>query len=140
MKLFGFSRSSAAVRVRIALDLKGRAYADAFIHLRRGDQRGADYLSVNPQGLVPALEIDGHTLIQSMAIVEYLDDTHPQPAFLPPDPAGRARVRALAAIVACDIHPINNLAGTALSQHAPLGHDQAAIETRRYQPLDRGGF
>jgi len=97
MKLFGFSRSSAAFRVRIALNLKGLAYEDVFIHLRRGDQRGADYLSVNPQGLVPALEIDGHTLIQSMAIVEYLDDTHPQPAFLPPDPAGRARVRALAA-------------------------------------------
>jgi maleylacetoacetate isomerase len=128
MKLFGFSRSSAAFRVRIALNLKGLAYEDVFIHLRRGDQRGADYLSVNPQGLVPALEIDGHTLIQSMAIVEYLDDTHPQPAFLPPDPAGRARVRALAAIVACDIHPINNLRVLRYLSR-PLGHDQAAIET-----------
>jgi len=100
MKLFGFSRSSAAFRVRVALNLKGLAYEDAFIHLRRGDQRQPDYLGVNPQGLVPALEIDGQTLIQSMAIVEYLDETHPEPAFLPSDPAGRARVRALAAIVA----------------------------------------
>jgi maleylacetoacetate isomerase len=128
MKLFGFFRSSAAFRVRIALNLKGLPYEDAFIHLRRGDQRGGDYLAVNPQGLVPALEIDGQTLIQSMAIVEYLDETHPEPAFLPPDPAGRARVRALAAIVACDIHPINNLRVLRYLSR-PLGHDQAAIET-----------
>ncbi|HZK90479.1 MAG TPA: maleylacetoacetate isomerase [Stellaceae bacterium] len=128
MKLFGFSRSSAAFRVRIALNLKGLAYDDAFIHLRRGDQRGGDYLAVNPQGLVPALEIDGRTLIQSMAIVEYLDETHPEPPFLPADPAARARVRALAAIVACDIHPINNLRVLRYLSR-PLGHDQAAIET-----------
>jgi len=128
MKLFGFFRSSAAFRVRIALNLKGLAYEDAFIHLRRGDQRGGEFLSVNPQGLVPALEIDGHTLIQSMAIVEYLDETHPLPALLPPDPAGRARVRALADIVACDIHPINNLRVLRYLNRT-LGHDQAAIET-----------
>ena len=128
MKLFGYFRSSAAFRVRIALNLKGLAYEDAFIHLRRGDQRGGDYLAVNPQGLVPALEIDGQTLIQSMAIIEYLDETHPEPPFLPTDPAGRARVRALAAIVACDIHPINNLRVLRYLSR-PLGHDQAAIET-----------
>jgi maleylpyruvate isomerase len=128
MKLFGFFRSSAAFRVRIALNLKGLAHEDSFIHLRRGDQRGGDYLGVNPQGLVPALETDGHTLIQSMAIVEYLDETHPDPPFLPPDPAGRARVRALAAIVACDIHPINNLRVLRYLSR-PLGHDQASIET-----------
>jgi maleylacetoacetate isomerase len=128
MKLFGFFRSSAAFRVRIALNLKGLAYEDAFIHLRRGDQRGQDYLCVNPQGLVPALEIDGQTLIQSMAIVEYLDETHPQPALLPRDPAGRARVRGLAAIVACDIHPVNNLRVLRYLSRS-LGHDQAAIET-----------
>jgi maleylacetoacetate isomerase len=128
MKLFGYFRSSAAFRVRIALNLKGLAYEDAFIHLRRGDQRGADFLAINPQGLVPALDIDEHTLIQSMAIIEYLDETHPAPSLMPADPAGRARVRALADIVACDIHPINNLRVLRYLSR-PLGHDQAAIET-----------
>lgn len=127
MKLFGFFRSSAAFRVRIALNLKGLAHSDAFVHLRRGDQRSGDYLGVNPQGLVPALEVDGETLIQSMAIAEYLDETHPEPPFLPADPVGRARVRALAAIVACDIHPINNLRVLRYLARQ-LGHDQAAIE------------
>ncbi|HWD57345.1 MAG TPA: maleylacetoacetate isomerase [Stellaceae bacterium] len=128
MRLFGYFRSSAAFRVRIALNLKGLGYDDAFVHLRRGDQQGEAYLGINPQGLVPALETDGETLIQSMAIVEYLDETHPEPPFLPPDAAGRARVRALAAIVACDIHPINNLRILRYLSR-PLGHDQAAIET-----------
>ena len=128
MKLFGFSRSSAAFRVRIALNLKGLAYEDAFIHLRRGEQRRGEYLAINPQGLVPALETDGQTLIQSMAIIEYLDETHPEPPLLPRDPAGRARVRALAEIVSCDVHPINNLRVLRYI-HGPLGHDQAAIET-----------
>ncbi len=128
MKLYGFSRSSAAFRVRIALNLKGLAYEDEFIHLRRGEQRGSEYLAVNPQGLVPALEADGHTLIQSMAIIEYLDETHPEPPLLPHDPGGRARVRAMAEIVACDIHPINNLR-VLRYLHGPLGHDQPVIET-----------
>jgi maleylacetoacetate isomerase len=128
MKLYGFSRSSAAFRVRIALNLKGLAYEDGFIHLRRGEQRGVEYLALNPQGLVPALAADGQTLIQSMAIIEYLDETHPEPPLLPRDPAGRARVRALAEIVACDIHPINNLR-VLRYLHGPLGHEQSAIET-----------
>ena len=128
MKLYGFSRSSAAFRVRIALNLKGLAYEDEFIHLRRGEQRGSEYLAVNPQGLVPAFEADGHTLIQSMAIIEYLDETHPEPPLLPHDPGGRARVRAMAEIVACDIHPINNLR-VLRYLHGPLGHDQPVIET-----------
>jgi len=128
MKLYGFFRSSAAFRVRIALNLKGLAYEDAFIHTLRGEQRGGEYLAVNPQGLVPALEADNQTLIQSMAIIEYLDETHPKPPLLPRDPAGRARARALAEIVSCDIHPINNLR-VLRYLHGPLGHDQAAIET-----------
>jgi maleylpyruvate isomerase len=109
MKLYGYFRSSAAFRVRIALNLKGLAYEQASIHLRRNDQAKPEYRRVNPQGLVPAIEIDGHTLIQSLAIIEYLDETHPEPALLPSAPVERARVRSLAEIVACDIHPINNL-------------------------------
>jgi maleylacetoacetate isomerase len=109
MKLYGFFRSSAAFRVRIALNLKGLAYDAVSIHLRRNDQSKPDYHRVNPQELVPTLETDGQTLIQSLAIIEYLDEIHPDPPLLPHTPAERARVRALADIVACDIHPINNL-------------------------------
>jgi maleylacetoacetate isomerase len=128
MKLYGYFRSSAAFRLRIALNLKGLDYENASIHLRRGDQGQPGFRGVNPQGLVPALDIDGQTLIQSIPIIEYLDETHPEPPLLPSDPAGRARVRALAAIVACDIHPINNLRVLRYLQR-PLGHDHAAIET-----------
>jgi maleylacetoacetate isomerase len=127
MKLYGYFRSSAAFRVRIALNLKKLDYENAFIHLRRNDQSGPEFLGVNPQGLVPMLEIDDHRLIQSLAIVEYLDETHPEPPLLPPDAAGKARVRALAAIVACDIHPLNNLR-VLRYLHGPLGHDETAIE------------
>jgi len=109
MKLYGFFRSSAAFRVRIALNLKGLAYDGVPIHLRRNDQAEPDYRRVNPQSLVPTLEDGGETLIQSLAIIEYLDETHPDPPLLPQTPGERARVRALADIVACDIHPINNL-------------------------------
>jgi len=128
MKLYGYFRSSAAFRVRIALNLKELDYDSAFIHLRRGDQAEAAFLGVNPQGLVPALDADGETLIQSLPIIEYLDEKHPTPPLLPRDAVGRARVRALAAIVACDIHPINNLRVLRYLQR-PLGHDHAAIET-----------
>lgn len=138
MKLYGYFRSSAAFRLRIALNLKRLDYENAFIHLRRGDQGQPAFRGVNPQGLVPALDIDGQTLIQSLPIIEYLDETHPEPPLLPPDPAGRARVRALAAIVACDIHPINNLRVLRYLQR-PLGHDHAAIETW-YNHWIAGGF
>jgi maleylpyruvate isomerase len=110
MKLYDYFRSSAAYRVRIALNLKGLSPERAFVHLRRGAQRADDYLAVNPLGLVPSLVTDGgEVLTQSLAIIEWLDETHPQPPLLPPDAAGRARVRALALEIACDIHPINNL-------------------------------
>ena len=128
MKLYGYFRSSAAFRLRIAANLKRLDYDNAFVHLRRGEQAQPGFRGVNPQGLVPALEIYGQTLIQSLPIIEYLDETHPEPPLLPPDPAGRARVRGLAAIVACDIHPINNLRVLRYLQR-PLGHDHAAIET-----------
>jgi maleylacetoacetate isomerase len=126
MKLHGYFRSSAAFRVRIALNLKGLAYENAFVHLRKGEQRGAGFLGVNPQALVPALEEGGHVLTQSLAIIEYLDETRPQPPLLPAVPAERARVRALAQIVACDIHPIDNLRVLQYLQKE-LKADEAAV-------------
>lgn len=111
MKLYDYFRSSAAYRVRIALNLKGVVPDErTFVHLRMGNQRAQDYLALNPQGLVPALALDdGQVLTQSLAIVEYLDETHPEPPLLPADPAARARVRAIALQIACEIHPLNNL-------------------------------
>lgn len=110
MKLYSYFRSSASYRVRIALALKGLRYDFHGIHLRRGEQSSADFLAINPQGLVPALvEDDGAVLTQSLAIIEYLEERYPDPHLLPPDPVDRAWVRALSQIVACDIHPINNL-------------------------------
>jgi maleylacetoacetate isomerase len=110
MKLYDYFRSSAAYRVRIALNLKGVAPERAAVHLRHGAQRAEDYLAMNPQGLVPALVTDsGDVLTQSLAIIEWLEESYPQPPLLPPDAAGRARVRALALAIACDIHPLNNL-------------------------------
>jgi maleylacetoacetate isomerase len=110
VKLYDYFRSSAAYRVRIALNLKGRAPARVFVHLRHGAQREDDYLALNPQGLVPTLVTDGgDVLTQSLAIVEWLDETYREPPLLPSDADGRARVRALALAVACDIHPLNNL-------------------------------
>jgi maleylacetoacetate isomerase len=110
MKLYDYFRSSAAYRVRIALNLKGVAPERASVHLRRGAQRADEYLAMNPQGLVPSLVTDaGDVLTQSLAIIEWLEESYPQPALLPRDAAGRARVRSLALAIACDIHPLNNL-------------------------------
>jgi maleylacetoacetate isomerase len=137
MKLYGYFRSSAAFRVRIALNLKKLDFENASIHLRRGDQRQPGFRGINPQGLVPALETEDGTLLQSMPIIEYLDELHPEPPFLPTDAVGRARVRALAAIVACDIHPINNLR-VLRYLHGPLGHDEATIKTWYNHWIDTG--
>jgi len=110
MKLHGYFRSSAAYRVRIALNLKGLSTEHLPHHLRKGEQCAPAYLAINPQGLVPTLEgDDGAALTQSLAIIEWLDETHPNPPLLPKDPLGRAKVRAFALAIACDIHPVQNL-------------------------------
>ncbi len=108
MKLYGFSRSSAAYRVRIALGLKGLSYDYVSIHLAKGEQYNPEYGSVNPQNLVPVLEDEGNLLYQSLAIIQYLEETHPEPRLIPVAPFERNRVRSLALIVACEIHPLNN--------------------------------
>jgi maleylpyruvate isomerase len=111
MKLYTYFRSSAAYRVRIALNLKALGYDAIPVHLLRdgGEQRQAEYMRINPSGLVPTFQDDYITLTQSMAILEYLEDEYPQVPLLPKDAAGRARVRELAQIIGCDIHPVNNL-------------------------------
>jgi maleylacetoacetate isomerase len=111
VKLYSYFRSSAAFRVRIALNLKGIAYETVPVHLLKagGEQHLEAYRRANPASLIPALEDDGRLLTQSLAIIEYLDERHPQPALLPPDAPARAYVRAIALSIACDIHPLNNL-------------------------------
>jgi maleylpyruvate isomerase len=111
MRHYGFFRSSASYRLRIGTNLKGLDVEYIPVHLSKGggEQHLPDYVKKNPQHLVPTLEVDGHVLTQSTAILEYLDETRPVPPIMPRDPAGRARVRALAQVVSCDIHPINNL-------------------------------
>lgn len=110
LTLFSFWAATAPYRVRIGLALKGLDFDIVPVDLRAGDQHGEAYRARNPQGLAPALETDGGDLLtQSLAILEWLEETHPSPPLLPPDALGRARVRAMAAIVACDIHPLNNL-------------------------------
>lgn len=110
MRLHGYFRSSASWRVRIALNLKGVSVSHSFHHLRRGEQRASDYLALNPQGLVPALELDnGAVLTQSLAIIEWLDETYPTPPLLPFDKIQRAKVRSFALVLAADTHPIQNL-------------------------------
>lgn len=111
MKLYTFFRSSASYRVRIALNLKGVRYEQAPIHLRRagGEQLQPAFKALNPQALVPALEDDGRILTQSLAIIEYLDEKFPNPPLLPKDPADKALVRSMALVIACEVHPIQNL-------------------------------
>src|SRR5205085_2006226 len=108
MILYSYFRSSAAYRARIALNLKGLAYEQRAVHLVRGEQRGAEYLALNPQGLVPMLVVGDRRLTQSLAIMEYLEEKHPSPPLLPVAAEDRAWVRSVALAIACDIHPLNN--------------------------------
>lgn len=108
MKLYGFFRSSASYRVRIALNLKGLEYEQVSIRLARGEQYQAEFAAISPQNLVPVLEHDGLRFYQSPAIIEYLEEIYPEPPLLPKDAVGRSRVRSLALISACEIHPLNN--------------------------------
>ncbi|CDZ78761.1 Maleylpyruvate isomerase [Legionella massiliensis] len=111
MKLYDYYRSSASYRVRIALNIKDISYEILHVHLTKngGEHHHADYLQLNPQGLVPTLDENGHIISQSLAILEYLDEINPTPPLLPPTPLGRAQVRSMALMIACDIHPLNNL-------------------------------
>jgi len=126
MILHGYWRSGTSYRTRIGLNLKGLSYEQAPIDLRTGAQKSSTYLALNPQGLVPALEVDGLVLTQSPAILEWLEETYPEPALMPHDTDGRAVVRAMAALVGCDIHPLNNL--RVLKAIKALGADEAAVE------------
>ncbi len=130
MKLYSYFRSSAAYRVRIAFNLKGLTSEMIPIHLQKegGLHRKPEFRAINPQMRVPALELDsGEVLIQSLAIIEYVDELHPQPPLLPRDPLARAKVRALAQVIACDIHPLNNTGPLRYLKNA-MGQDQTKID------------
>lgn len=127
MQLYSYFRSSAAFRTRIALNLKGLPFDTVAVHLTRGEQLRPAYAAINPQKRVPTLALEsGERLLQSLAIVEYLDEVHPEPPLLPTHPVTRAEVRTVAQIIACDIHPLNN-SGTLAYLRGPLGADEAAV-------------
>jgi maleylpyruvate isomerase len=129
MIFHGYCRSTASWRVRIALALKGIGAQQMFHHLRNGEQRAPDYLVINPQGLVPALVLDNEdVLTQSLAVIEYVNEVHPAPPLLPIDPVERAHVRAVALLIGCDVHPLQNL--KVLDRVRALGGDDAAVHWR----------
>jgi maleylacetoacetate isomerase len=129
VKLYTYFRSSAAFRVRIALNLKGLKYEPVFIHLAKGEHRKPEYARVNAQALVPTLELDdGTRLNQSLAIIEYLDEIHRKPALLPDEATARARVRSLSDLIACEIHPLNNLRALQHLKRA-LGQSEDQVNT-----------
>jgi maleylpyruvate isomerase len=141
VKLYSYFRSSAAYRARIALNLKGLSYETVSVHLVKdgGHNRRPEYRAVNPQMRVPALVAPGgEVLIQSLAIIEYLDETHPEPPFLPKDPIARAKVRGLAELIACDIHPLNNTSPLRYLKNQ-MGQEQSAIDAW-YHHWVREGF
>jgi maleylpyruvate isomerase len=141
VKLYSYFRSSAAYRVRIAFNLKGLGYDTLAIHLQKegGQNRKPAYRAINPQMRLPTLELeDGERITQSLAIIEYLDEVHPQPPLLPSEPVARAQVRALAQLVACDIHPLNNI-GPLRYLKNELGQDQFKIDAW-YHHWVREGF
>lgn len=137
MRLHGYFRSSASYRVRIVLGLKGVSADQLFVQLREGEQRGPAFLEINPQGLVPALELDdGTVLTQSLAICEYLDERYPDPPLLPSKPERRAHVRAVAQLIACDIHPVQNL--KILNRLRDLGADEHQVTAWARTTIEEG--
>jgi len=126
LRHYTYSHSSAAYRVRIALNLKGLQAEEVYVSLTEAKQSAPDYAALNPERLVPTLEVDGVALSQSMAILEYLEEAHPDPALLPKDPIARAQARAFADAIACDIHPVNNLRIRKYLAD-PLGHDAETV-------------
>ncbi len=136
MILHGYFRSTASYRVRLALSLKGVGYENVSHHLRKNEQRAPDFLALNPQGLVPALVVGDDVLTQSLAICEYLDETHPEPALLPAEPLARAKVRAAAQVIACDVHPVQNL--KVLARLRASGWDEDAVNGWACDVIEEG--
>jgi maleylpyruvate isomerase len=137
MILHGYWRSGASYRVRIGLGLKGLAYQTAALDLRKGEQKAPAFLAINPQGMTPALQQGETVLTQSPAILEWLEETHPEPPLLPKDAQDRAQVRAMAALIGCDIHPLNNLRVLKYLKQ-PLGHEQAEIDAWAQHWIEAG--
>jgi maleylpyruvate isomerase len=128
MRFYGYYRSSAAYRCRIAFNLKGVTPETVFVHLAKGEHRKPEFLKLNPQGLLPALEVDGHVLTQSLAIMEWLEETKPTPPLLPKGAFDRAHVRALALSIAADTHPLHNVRVLGALKN-DLGQEQAKIDS-----------